>query len=182
MPRLNFHSLSSDPRKVFEREFTDPRHPGEVLLLKLEEPDALTDYAAAEAAQELVRRYLEGNAELGMAAQPFLVDGEPKVLTELLCDDIARVVEMQPATWEDRYQPEEVLMMAFKRRGLWLQVRRWAREVFVGAEGALPNASAGRAVDSCDPPSNAESSILASSPISVKHSTASTSGSAAVPD
>lgn len=180
MGHINFHSLAAPERKKHERTFTDPAHPGLELLLVLEEPDALTDYLAAEVSGELVKRYIEGDAELQMPAQPFMVGDEARTLSPLLCDDVGRVVAMQPAGWTDAYQPEEVLQMAFKARGLWLQVRRWARELYRGAQEQLPNASGTPGADSCVPPSTAAPSIPVSSPISAKPSSLSTSGSAVV--
>ena len=180
MGHINFHTLAAPSRKRHERSFSDPAHPGLELVMVLEEPDALTDYLAAEISLELVRRYIEGDAEGGMPAQPFMVGEEARTLPPMLCDDVGRVVAMQAAGWADAYQPEEVLQMAFKARGLWLQVRRWARELYRGAQEQLPNDCAGRAADSCDPPSPTAPSIPVSSPISVRRSTASTSSSAVV--
>lgn len=175
MGHINFHSLAAPKRKKHERTFSDPGHPGLELVLVLEEPDALTDYLAAEVSGELVRRYIEGDAETGMPAQPFMVGEEARALNPMLCDDVGRVVAMQPEGWPDAYQPEEVLQMAFKARGLWLQVRRWARELYRGAQEALPNASGRPEASSSSPPSTAAPSIPVSSPISAARSTASTS-------
>lgn len=180
MGHINFHALAAPSRKKVERSFTDPALPGLTLTLLLEEPDALTDYAAAEVSAELVRRYLDGDPAIGMPPQPFVVGEEPRTLSPLLCDDVGRLVAMQAEGWADRYEPEEVLQMAFKAPGLWRQVRRWVREVYVGAAASLGEGSPGREATSSGPPSSGEASILASSTISVGRSGASTPGSLVV--
>lgn len=154
MPHINFHALATPPRKRLERSFRDPAYPDLELVLVLEEPDALTDYAAAEVSAELVRRYIEGDPAIGMPAQPFLVGEEPRTLSALLCDDVGRVAAAQAEGWADRYEPEEILQMAFKARGLWRQVRRWVREVYLGGEQALGEGSGGREEPSSAPPSS----------------------------
>lgn len=163
MAHINFHALAAPPRKKVEQRFTDAALPGLELLLILEEPDALTDYAAAEVSAELVRRYVDGDAAIGMPPQPFLVGEEPKTLSPLLCDDVGRLVAMQAEGWADRYEPEEVLQMAFKAPGLWRQVRRWVREVYVGAAQALGEGSPGREETSSGPLLSEAESIPVSS-------------------
>ena len=180
MPHINFHSLAAPPRKKLERTFTDPAHSGLELVLVLEEPDALTDYGAAEVSAELVRRYIDGDPALGMPAQPFVVGDDARSLNPLLCDDVGRVVAMQAEGWADRYEPEEVLQMAFKAPGLWRQVRRWVREVYAGGQQALPNGSGALGEGSSPRRSDAEPSTPASLTTSAGHSGASTPNSLAV--
>lgn len=166
---INFHSLSVEKRRRFTKTFTDAEHPELEFEIQFEEPDALTDYAAAELSALLVARYIEGDPELGMVAQPFMVAGEARGLTPRLCDDVALIVAMQPNPWDlayPPYQPEEVLQMAFKCRGLWVQVRHWAREIYRGSGDALPNVSIERGADSSSPRSKPDISIPASLTIS----------------
>ena len=159
---INFHSLAAEPRKRITREFGDPILGERKFAITFETPDAYTDYLAADVAGQLVKRYLTGDEELGMPAQPFLVDGEPRKLTERMCDHAGLIVAMQPEPPE--YQPEEVLMMAYKARGVWIQVRAWAQALFAGAEDALGEALTGRReASSSDPLSKPDTSIRVSS-------------------
>jgi len=158
MAHINFHALAAPERKRHTRTFTDPGLPGVELVLTLEEPDALTDYLAGELANEMVKRYIEGDPELGMPPQPFMVGSEAKQLTVALCYDACHVVAMQPRDMAEPYQPEEVLQMALKARAMWIAVRQWMRELSHVAEQSLPNASRAFAAPSSDPPSNGVSS------------------------
>ncbi len=177
--RVNFHSLAVEPRKRHTRTFHDPRLPESGFTLQLETPDALTDYLAAEVGGELMRRYITGDEELGMPAAPFMVGGEARPLTARLCDHAALVHVMQPDPWDlpfPRYEPEELLMMAFKAPAVWRQVRRWTMEMDQGAEIDLPNDSAGREGSSSSPPLTEAQSILASWPGSPEPSLPSRTG------
>lgn len=180
MSRINFHSLTVEPRRRFTRTFEDARLP-EPLTLTLLEPDALTDYAAAEISAELAKRYLTGDEALGMAPQPFMVGGEARPLSLRLCDHAALVVAMQPEE-ADAYQPEEILQMAFKLPALWRQVRGWALELDRGAEAALPNDWGPPEGSLSNPPSNEAVSIPEWSPGSRIPSGASASGWMTPPD
>jgi len=164
--RVNFHSLAVEPRQRHTRTFPEPRLPGGEFTLTLMEPDALTDYAAAEVSGELVKRYLTGDDALGMAPAPFMVGGEVKQLSARLCDHAALVHVMQPEDWADRYHPEEILQMAFKLPGLWREVRGWVLDLNRSAEADLPNDSAGREGSSSSPPLTAEPSTPPSLTIS----------------
>lgn len=181
--RISFHSLATPPRKRVTRTFHDPRLPESGFTLQLEQPDALTDYLAAEVAAELVRRYITGDEALGMAPSPFMVGSEAKQLTARLCDHAALIHVMQPDPWDlapmDRYEPEELLQMAFKVPGVWRQVRRWTMELDQGAEIDLPNDSGPPEGSSSDPPLSEAQSILASWPGSPTPSGASTGDLAA---
>jgi hypothetical protein len=141
--RPNFHSLAGDEPRRVTKTFTHARYPGLAVPIQLAEPDANTRYLAAELSGVLQKRYLTGDTELGMPAQPFLVDGKPRKITPDLCDDVALTVALQPDPWDlefPRYEPEEILMLAFKRRLVWEQVRTLTAELYYAAEVALPNA------------------------------------------
>lgn len=142
--RPNFHSLGADEPRRVTKTFTHARYPGLKVPIQLEEPDPNTRYVAAGIAVLLAQRYLDGDPEMALAAQPFMVDGKPRKVTRELCDDVALTVAMQPDPWDldfPRYEPEEVLMLAFKRRLIWDQVRRLTSELYYAAEASLPNAS-----------------------------------------
>lgn len=154
---INFHSLSADERRRFTRAFTDPALGDRECVLTFEQPDASTDYLAAEIAELLVRRYITGDEALGMPPQPFLVGQAPRKITPRMCEDAGLIVAMQPEPPE--YQPEEVLQMAFKARDLWREVRRWALSIYRGSEDDLPNASTGDGAGSSAPRSTPDTSI-----------------------
>ena len=175
---VNFHSLAVEPKKCHTRSFKHPRLGGREFVLTLETPDALTDYEAAGISAQLIRRYVTGDEALQMPAQAFFVGDEEKPLTERLCDDAALIVALQPQPRE--YQPEEILQMAFKLRAVWIEVRRWAVQLALEAEIALPNDSGAQEAGSCAQLSNADISTPASSTMSPGRSGASTSALAEV--
>lgn len=143
--RPDFFSLGEEEQRRVTKTFTHARYPGLSVTVQLAEPDANTRYLAAQLSGLLIRRYITGDASIGAPAFPFEVNGKPRQLTTQLCDDVGLIAAMEPDPWDldtPRFEPEELLQMAFKRRLIWDQVRLFAQELFYDAESALPNASA----------------------------------------
>jgi len=142
--RIDFAALAANERIRETRTFTDPRRPGLEFTIEFEEPDVLSDFRAATLAKEIVRRYVTGDPSKEAPAFPFMVDGKARELTPELIWDLCDIVALQPV--EDGslgfapYEFEDIAQMAFKCRGLYIQLRAFAREMHRRAAEALPNA------------------------------------------
>lgn len=182
--RINFHALSVEPRRRETRSFRDARALGDrEFTIQLEEPDANVEYQAADLARLILMRYVTGDPELPGSPFPFIVDGRAVALRPRLIDHACLIATMQPEPWDlpfDRYTVEDLLQMAIKARPLWDQLWLWVSGLLAQSEASLPNASTGREGDSSGPRSNGDTSIPASSPISVRPSGASTPASAEI--
>lgn len=142
MPRPD---LFADPYHAPVRELVelaDPRQPGWGMSIELSR-GPLTDYAAGEIHAEMLRRYIDGDPELGMKPQPFMVNGKPQKTTPAFWEDVAYVCALQPEGWSlefDRYSPEELAMLPFKHRAAWAQIGAAVARL-VAAENPGPNVS-----------------------------------------
>jgi hypothetical protein len=127
-------------------ELTDPREPEWRMTIELQAVDVITEYAAEEIAQEMRARYLEGNAAIGLAAQPFRIGGKAVKTTAGFWEDVAYVAALQPESWSlpfDHYEPTELAALAFTRRAAWRQIGAAVRRLCAAGAAPDPNAAGG---------------------------------------
>lgn len=143
--RINWLDEPGDERVREIVTLTDPRHPDQPFSIELESPDPLTDFKAGALANEAIRKYITGDPIKKHPAFPFLVDGEERKTTTQFWLTVAEVAALQPDAEStslpfEPYTIDELGTLAYKRRGLWLQLWNKARQMVRGAEDALPNA------------------------------------------
>ncbi|HEV8177470.1 MAG TPA: hypothetical protein VGP44_07230 [Gemmatimonadales bacterium] len=141
--RIDFSSLAETERLREVRTFTDPRRPGLSFTIEFQEPDPLSDYAAAALAKQVVQRYITGDPAQRHPPFPFTIDGREQALTPELIWDLCEMVVVQPEDGALGFAPytfEDLCAMSFKCRSLYAQTRAFSREMYRGSLEPVPNA------------------------------------------
>lgn len=149
MARINPYAGKRAERLVETKEFSDPAFPKEVLDITLQAQDDLTGALAVDVKEDLVARYITGDARRGLMRQEFKLnrsdpEEEPIPISDTLCQNVANVYVMQTDRAnpkEEKYTPEELIALCATRPVIWRELCLWVVDLNRRNEMQAGNAS-----------------------------------------